>query len=288
MKKLFNTKICKLPLQIQLFTTSECNRNCSWCIEKENCQYKWGINNKLFLKSLRLLLWECRMENIPFNVVITGGEPLVKSNENLLTSILEDCCYIMPKEDICYSSDTQKPVRCFKIGINTNGDFQKGILYHNRLSYVDITYIDKLKKANEYLYFNEENKHIRLQTIYRKSVFPTIKECKLFIDKCIKYKYASILFRELVGEHSEKVNILEIENEISKDSDFKFKDYQINPYDLWVKYIYKNKEIYFKKQNLEVQRLYERFNMDKITSIVIFPDGIIRKSWDKNNFLKIK
>lgn len=282
MMKLFGCEIYKTPLQIQLFTTSRCNRKCEWCIEKNNMLIKYNQNNNKYIKNLRRLLLDLNKNKIPYNIVITGGEPTL--NESLVLKILDVCKEIMPPTIKCYSSDNHKKTKAYKLGINSNGDNNSPIYKHDRLNYIDISFIDVMRNAKSY----NKNKPIRLQTVYRKSVFGTGPESVIrFIDKAIKYNYDSILFRQLVGKHPDKNDIFELENAISKNKNFVYQDYQINVYDLWVKYKYKNHDIYFKRQDTNAQQLFERINHKNISSIVFWPNGKITKSWNYKNKLII-
>jgi len=277
---IFNCAIYKTPLQIQLITTSKCNRRCEWCIEKENMQRKYDECGDKYIGNLCLLLTELNNNKIPYNIVLTGGEPTV--NERLVLRILEVCEELMPETHRCHSSDNHKETKAYKLGINSNGDDAASPIYkHARLNYIDISFIDRMRMAGEY----NENKPIRLQTVYRKSVFADIKSVMQFINSAIDCGYDSILFRQLIGEHPDKKDIFGLEKEISGMEQFAFRDYQINVYDLWVQYLYRNRHVYFKRQDLNAQVLFERINRENISSLVIWPDGTITKSWDFANKL---
>lgn len=280
--KVFGLKVYKTPLQIQLFTTARCNRKCEWCIERENMLRSYNDLQNQFLANLRKVVDELNKKEIPYNVVITGGEPTV--NESLVREILNLCDKTMPKVALCRSSDSKRPTRAFKVGINSNGDNPASPIYgHPRLDYIDISFIDTMRGAKNY----SSDKRVRLQSVCRKSIFSTTESVIHFIDLAVDNGYESVLFRQMVGDHLDKKNVFELEREIAEMKAFAFQDYQVNVYDLWVRYLYRNRSIYFKRQDLDAQRVFERINRQNISSLVFWPNGTITKSWDFSNQLVI-
>ena len=281
MVQIFGYEICKTPLQIQLVITERCNRRCVWCIERENMSRFYKPNDKLYLKNLRCVLNQLGDQRIPANVVLTGGEPTL--NLDLALGCLDICKEVMPAVVECFSSDSNKPVKGNKVGINSNGDQNSPLYNHSRLNYIDISFIDTMRSAQTY---NGQGIPIRLQTTYRKSVFAMgLESVVSFIDEAITKGYDDILFRQLVGEDKERLDIFAMEKEVFSSSEFRCLDYQINVYDLWTKYAYKNHDVYFKRQDLDAQLLFERMNRGKICSLVFWPDGKLTKSWDYSNEL---
>ena len=279
---LFGKEIYKTPLQIQLVVTPRCNRSCPWCIEKENMRRKYVEDDARYLDSLCKLLMELNAGGTPYNIVVTGGEPAM--NEVLVLQILACCQQLMPCVTTCQASDNQRKVRTFKLGINSNGDRASPIYRHGRLDYVDISFIDEMRDAGRY----SKDKPVRLQTVYRASWFGgSVKEARRFISEAICRGYDSVLFRQLVGDDVDKRDIFEIERRVSRCSDFEYQGYQINVYDLWVKYKHQGHDVYFKSQNLDAQRVFERCNRDRVCSVIIWPDGRATKSWDYENVLEL-
>ena len=277
--ELMGCQIWKVPLQIQIFTTGKCNKECSWCIEKDNMHRDIICKDELLMCNLEALLKKLNKKNIPYNIVITGGEPTLVSTK--VIKILDLCREVMPKPSTCMIDNRNKDI--YTVGINSNGDNQDSLIFkQDRLDYIDITYIDNIRKAEVY----NKNIPIRLQTVYRHSIFgDNSKKIIKFINNAIEYGYESVMFREIAEQHKDSKDILKLENEISQKESFEFVDHKKNYYDLWIKYKYKNIFVFFKKQDLPAQRLLERINYNNITSLVLWPDGRVTKSWNYNNHL---
>jgi len=272
---LFNHKIYKTPLQIQLLTTKLCNRKCAWCIEKGAMSKNYSNNTKRYMENLKTLLLELKHLGISANVILTGGEPTL--NEDLALNLLDTCGDLMPKS--VYLKNEMPEGN--KVGINSNGDNDSLIFKHPRLDYINISFIDKMYPAQKY----NASVPVRLQTVCRKTIFNKgFKSIQHFIKKAIKEGYDSVCFRQLVGDSIDKLDVFTLEEEASYAHNWKYMSYKIDAYDLWVKYIYQNHLVCFKRQDLSSQRVLER-RYGGICSVVFWPDGKVTKSWNYEDAL---
>jgi hypothetical protein len=263
----FGREICELPLQVQIVVTNKCNRSCDWCIEKENMRREYIPDEELFLKKLSSLMMALRMCHIPFNVVLTGGEP--SFDIQFLDEII-DICYKKPAPLKMVSSRGYS-TRAYKLGLNTNG--YKSSEGFNKLDYLDYTYMGYLPPALQLGHAN-----VRCQTCYRQELFVNIKGIQELIEESMDLGYSEILFRKTVN-YWDSPSVVALWDELSHRG-LEYREARFNAYDTSIKCEYRGHPIYFKIQNLETQRAWEYVNRDKITSIVMWPDAKITKSWN--------
>ena len=280
MAEAFGRDVCETPIQLQLFVTTRCNRCCPWCIEKYNMAWPFVPDDERFLQSLSLVFDELNQKHLGYNVVMTGGEPT--ENEGLSLKVIEQCARKMPAVTDCVRRPKGIKTRQYKVGLNTNGDRDSKLYRCTRFDYIDVDFIDKMYPADKF----SSARPVRLQTVYRSSVFPNGPASVVgFVTEALDAGYDSVVFRECWGEHGDRCPILGVEREVAKNRDFQFLEYRSNQYDLWVKYSYRGHDVYFKRQDLGMQHLYERANQGKIVSLVVWPDGRVTKSWEHEDVI---
>lgn len=260
-------EICELPLQVQIVVTNKCNRSCDWCIEKENMKRYYSFNKDNFLTKLRSLVIALQMCHVPYNIVLTGGEP---STEIQFLDEIIDICYKKPGP-VKMVSTRGYPTRAYKLGLNTNG--YKSSQGFNKLDYLDYTYIDHLPPISQLGHSN-----VRCQTCYRTELFCNAEEVRELINESIQLGYSEILFRKIVN-YKDSPSVIELMKKFLSWG-LEYREARFNVYDTSIKCEYKDHPVYFKIQNLETQRAWEYANKDKITSIVMWPDAKITSSWD--------
>ena len=215
-------------------------------------------------------------KSIPYNVVITGGEPCLSTDRlaHIVSAIKDNILSII---DIT-STDGRK-TKAYKIGLNTNGDFPIPSKIYKQLTYIDITYNGTLINPNGF-------PNPRLQTCYRKELFINDDTIIELIDSARQIGYSDLLFRETIN-YIDNPSVFDLMFRLQDKLNLKLIDTQFNVYDTWLFFDYKGFHVYFKKQNLELQRIWEIVNKDNICSLVVWSDGKITKSWDYHNELNM-
>lgn len=251
-KSIFDkTALCK-NINLQLIVGYSCNRNCSFCCEKNSSCIE--VADEKYLDRLSEILYHNSYRKTYLDISITGGEPSLKKYQNKVIDIINLCKMYndevrrMTLNSNCYDKDFIKHTASHLNGINIS-------CYDKDL---DLSMLD--------------NKNITLQAMLSDS--DNIDSLKHFMDTQINdNNLTSFSFRVKYGdiENAGKFN-----SEFLKCDDFDFIQQKVGYF-----FFYNH----FKYRGCFVRLVYAEKDLisknDEINNIQLYPNATVGYNWIK-------
>lgn len=265
---------------LHLKITNKCNAKCYFCVEQNS---KCEENGRYYVGQVDKMLSEMEREGVLYSVSVTGGEPLLFEEFELL-------CDILRKHDIKF------------LTMNTNGSLLKDKVHlvDGLFDFIDVSRHSIDEKENRDIFKTKVPTIDELRDIKRlmkhtklriQCVMCNLKTINDIIDFIHTFSFADDLsFRRLMLL-SEKhgVNYNE-HNDLYQDileyayNNFNFKEQTIQDYYVYEIWEHEGTSITFSYSNMKMlYEVEEKEQGNVCREFIIHPNGVISGSWDYNS-----